>query len=265
MLLDFHTHAFPDALGPITVKRLGKAAHLEPQTDGTIGGLKEAMEQEGVDISVVHSIATKPSQQTNVNNFAIEVDKDSSFVAFGTVHPDAPDAMEELERLHAAGIRGIKFHPEYQQFYPDDEKMKLIYKKIASLGFVTLFHAGIDHGFPAPYHGMPERFVSASRWFDSPVVLAHWGALAMGEAVLKENCGLPLFLDTSFGYGVLSKELALKILDKHGIDNILFATDMPWQRPAWTLEHLNSLELSQQEMDKICYRNGAKLLGIKVK
>lgn len=262
MLMDFHTHAFPDALGPVTMKRLGEAAHLVPQTDGTLGGLKAAMEREGVDISVVHSIATKPSQQENVNKFAIEVDKDPSFVAFGTVHPDAPDALEMLERLRAAGIRGIKFHPEYQRFYPDEERMKPIYKKIADLGFVMLFHAGIDHGFPPPYHGMPECFAKAASWFETPVVCAHWGSLAMGEAVLEKLCGLPLWFDTSFGYDVLSKELALNILVKHGVDRILFASDMPWHIPSRELAFLNGLGLSESEMDKICYQNGAKLLGI---
>ena len=105
MLIDFHTHAFPER---IAARAIGKLSHdaggLAPQTDGTLSSLKEQMLTDGVDISVVHSIATSPKQQHNVNNFAMEIDKDDGIVAFGSVHPDAPDALEELERIHAAGF-----------------------------------------------------------------------------------------------------------------------------------------------------------------
>ena len=123
MLIDFHTHAFPEK---IAVRAIQKLAHdaggLTPQTDGTLGSLKAQMDRDGVDISVVHSIATNPKQQTNVNNFAMEIDRDPAFVAFGSVHPDAPDALSELERIKAAGLKGVKLHPEYQQFYADVRK-----------------------------------------------------------------------------------------------------------------------------------------------
>ena len=117
MLIDFHTHAFPGRIAPRAMAQLSRdAGGLVPQTDGTLESLKAEMAKDGVDISVVHSIATNPRQQTNVNSFAIEINKDPAIVAFGSIHPDAPDALEELERIHGAGLKGVKFHPEYQQF-----------------------------------------------------------------------------------------------------------------------------------------------------
>ena len=102
MVIDFHTHAFPEKIASAALSRLSHAAGgLKPQSEGTVFSLKEQMEKEGVDISVVHAIATKPAQQTNVNNYAIEMDKDPAVTAFGSVHPDAPDALFELERLRA--------------------------------------------------------------------------------------------------------------------------------------------------------------------
>ena len=143
MLIDFHTHAFPDKLAPRAIASLAHASGgLSPQTDGTVSALKAKMARDGVDISVVQSIATNPRQMTKVNDFAIEINVDPAIVAFGSVHPDAPDALEELERLKAAGLKGVKFHPEYQHFYANDEKMKPIYRKISELGLIALFHAG---------------------------------------------------------------------------------------------------------------------------
>ena len=263
MLIDFHTHAFPER---IAARAIGKLSHdaggLAPQTDGTLSSLKEQMLTDGVDISVVHSIATSPKQQHNVNNFAMEIDKDATIVAFGSVHPDAPDALEELERIHAAGLKGVKFHPEYQQFYADDEKMKPIYKKISSLGLVTLFHAGHDYGFPPPYHAMPEHLLRALKWFDSPVVAAHWGGVGCGGEVLEKLCGENIWLDLSFGYAAMSKPIARAIVDKHTPDRLLFASDMPWHRPEWELRLIRSLDLSESDREKILHGNAQSLLSL---
>ena len=263
MLIDFHTHAFPKKIATSAVERLSFAAGgLIPQTDGSLEGLKAEMLQDGVDLSVVHCIATKPSQQTNVNNFAIEANRDPAIVAFGSIHPDAPDALEELERLAEAGIRGIKLHPEYQQFYINDPKMKPIYRKISQLGLITLFHTGRDYGMAPPYHGMPEHLVQALGWFDAPVVAAHWGGVDCGEQVLELLCGKNLWFDLSFGYSALAKCIAQEIIDRHTPDRLLFGSDMPWHRPAWEKRLLDTLDISETDREKIFSGNAIKLLGL---
>ena len=263
MLIDFHTHAFPEKIAGRAIGSLAHAAGgLRPQTAGTAESLKAEMERDGVDIAVIQSIATNPHQQAKVNDFAMELNKDESLFAFGSVHPDATDALEELERIAAGGLKGVKFHPEYQGFYADDEKMKPIYKKISDLGLITLFHAGTDIGFPPPYHATPEHMKNALRWFDSPVVAAHWGGAGCGPEVLETLCGENLYFDLSFGYGVISKPIAQGIVDKHGPDRLLFGSDMPWHRPEWELRLINSLDLSDTDREKIFWKNAKHLLKI---
>lgn len=261
MLIDFHTHAFPERIAAMALGRLSYAAGgLVPQTGGTVETLKKRMQEDGVDRAVVLSIATNPSQQRKVNDFAIEVNAGDALYAFGSVHPDAPDALEELERLRAAGIRGVKFHPEYQSFYPDDEKMKPIYRKLSQLGMITLFHAGQDIGFLPPYHAMPQQLLGALKWLDTPVVAAHWGGMGCYEQVLETLCGRDLYFDLSFGYGVIPKGLAQRILDKHTPDRLLFGSDLPWHRPLWEKRLLDTLELSDGDREKICCGNALRLL-----
>ena len=263
MLIDFHTHAFPDRIAENAVKKLSHVGGgMQPQTNGTIASLKEEMKKDGVDISVVQNIATTPKQQHNVNNFAIEISRDSALVGFGSVHPDAPDWQDELERLHAAGIKGIKLHPEYQGFCVDDPKMKPVYKKISEYGFVTLFHSGQDYGYPPPYSCMPENMARALKWFDAPVVAAHWGAAGYGEQVLKYLCGENVYFDVSFGYCAMPKCVAQMIIDKHGVDRMLFGSDMPWHRPKWEMRLINSLDLNDADREKIYSGNAKKLLNI---
>ena len=65
MLIDFHTHAFPEK---IAARAVGSLAHgsggMVPQTDGTLARLKTEMDRDGIDISVVLSINAGPSLET---------------------------------------------------------------------------------------------------------------------------------------------------------------------------------------------------------
>ena len=263
MLIDFHTHIFPDTISEKAMAKLSYVSGgLVPQTKGTLSSLKEEMEKDEVDISVVLSIATNPKQQTNVNNFAYEINDEKSIFAFGSIHPDSENAIEELERIKEMGLKGVKLHPEYQGFYVDDEKMKPIYKKISSLGLITIFHAGYDYGYPPPYHCMPDNLLNALKWFDSPVIAAHWGGVSCGVEVINKLCGRDIFFDLSFGYGTMPKAIAEEIVNKHTPDKLLFASDMPWHRPAWEKQLIETLDLSDKDKDKIYYKNAMKLLNI---
>ena len=172
------------------------------------------------------------------------------------------DVLEELENIKAAGLKGVKLHPEYQCFYADDPKMKPIYRKISELGLITVFHAGLDYGFAPPYHAMPEHMLQALKWFDSHVVAAHWGGVDCGMAVLDKLCGQDIYFDISYGHACMPKPIAQAIIDRHGADRLLFGSDIPWHRPAWELRLLNALELTQEQRDKIFFRNALDLLKL---
>ncbi len=263
MTIDFHTHSFPEKIADRAIKKLSYASGgLIPNTDGTAEGLKKLMAEQNVDISVVLSIATNPTQQKNVNDYAASINDLKSIVSFGSVHPNAPDAISELERIKDLGLKGVKLHPDYQGFDVDDIKLKPIYKKISSLGLITLFHAGADHGFAPPYGCTPEKMATALTWFDTPVIAAHWGGIGYSEDVLKYLCTTDIYFDTAFGYSMLPKFYVQQIIKKHGTDKILFGTDAPWHTPTMEMRLLESLELSDNDMEKIKYLNAKKLLKI---
>ncbi len=264
MLIDFHTHCFPDKIAPRAIEKLAHASGgLMPYTDGTVGGLKRLMGESGVDTAVVLSIATNAHQQASVNDFAAAINNGRDIVAFGSVFPDAPDALDELDRIKALGLKGIKLHPDYQGFNVDDPKMKPIYQKISSLGLITVFHAGVDYGFPPPYGATPEKLATAVGWFDSPVVAAHWGGVDSGEGVLARLCGRDnLYFDTSFGYSMMSRYTAERILEKQTPARMVFGTDTPWHTAAMEWRLLDTLGLSDDEREAIASGNARKLLGI---
>ena len=260
MIFDIHTHAFPEKIAKKAMEILShRSGGLLPFTDGTIDGLSAFMKSEGVSAFAVQNIATNPAQMKKVNDFAASVKREGVF-PFGSVHPDAPDALEELERIREMGLFGIKLHPDYQGFFVDEERMRPIYKKASELSLVILFHTGYDFGFPAPYHCMPASLERALAYIDTPVIAAHWGGLSCGEAVIEKLCGLPLYFDTSFGYGTKPRDEALRIIEKHGTDKLLFGSDCPWHSPSMEKRLLSTLELSEGELSDIFWNNAMKLL-----
>ncbi len=262
MLIDFHTHCFPEKISQKAIEKLSYASGgLTPYTDGTVKGLKELMANKGVDKAVVLNIATNARQQKSVNDFAAEINS-NNIISFGSVFPYSDDCLCELERIKALGLKGVKLHPDYQGFNVDDDKMIPIYKKISALGLITIFHAGFDYGFPPPYGATPDKMEKALKYFETPVVAAHWGGIDCAEAVLKHLCGKEIYFDTSFGYGNMPKYFAQKILDTHTADKILFGTDSPWHTAQMELRLLNTLDLSRENMEKITHKNAERLLEI---
>ncbi len=262
MLIDFHTHAFPDRIAERAILTLADKAKIPYFTVGTLADTDEKMTQWGVDKRVMLSIATNPKQQTNVNNFAIEANERENIIAFGSVHPEAEDALDELCRIKSAGLKGIKLHPEYQDFYIDDEAMFPIYEKCIELDLIITFHTGRDLGYPDSLHASPDRILNvAERFLDGKFVLAHFGSSMMEQEVLEKLAGkIPYYMDTAFSAGYTDPDIALAIIRKHGADKILFASDCPWASSRATYDFINSLGLTQDEKDKIFYKNALHLL-----
>lgn len=148
MIIDFHTHVFPDKVAAKALPKLAAGSGgMEPVYDATVDGLESFLSKNGIGKAVALNISTNTHQQKSVNDFAVSLLKSDRIIPFGSVHPDSPDVFDELERLKAAGIKGIKLHPDYQGFFVDEKRMLPIYKKISELGFITVFHAGVDIGF----------------------------------------------------------------------------------------------------------------------
>lgn len=257
-------HAFPDALAAKALPLLSKCSGgVKPNYDATISGLESYLAKNNVDYAVVLNIATNPHQEKKVNDFAISLLEKKNIIPFGSVHPDSPNALSELERLAKAGIRGIKLHPDYQHFFVDDEKMFPIYKKIAELGFITVFHAGVDIGYPKPVHCTPERLLCALDLFDdAPVVAAHFGGWLLWDSVLEDLCGTKVYLDTAFSSGKMPPDYAKELIKAHGADKVLLGSDMPWSDTLDEVRFVQSLDLSAEDEEKILSNNAKRLLNI---
>ena len=129
MIIDFHTHTYPDEIAEKTVAKLGEEAGIEPHTDGTRHGLVESIKTAGIDYAVVLPVATSPHQVATINESAYKTNLSSGrrgILSFGGIHPDSPDYKRVLRGIASLGIRGIKLHPDYQGTFFDDIRYKKI-------------------------------------------------------------------------------------------------------------------------------------------
>lgn len=267
MYIDFHVHAFADNIAERAISQLlANSAEFGfvPSTDGTVSDLRRMLKEKNISKAVLLPIATKPSQQTIINNWAISV-KDDFFYPFGTVHPQAEDRFNELQRIKDSGLYGIKLHPDYQDFFVDDDKMIPLYKQCAQLGLPVLIHAGIDPLSPQLVHCTPQ---AAARVFDAvpemTLILAHGGGMLRWNDVEKYLAGKKgnLYFDISAISGYISHDQLSRIVKKHGADKILFGSDSPWSDPVNEINMVDSLDLTDEEKDMIFYKNAMDILHI---
>src|SRR5271157_156534 len=129
-IIDFHTHIFPDTLAQRAIDALKQySPESKAFTDGTLAGLKKSMRQNGVSRSVLLPIATKPAQVKTINATCKALMSDDC-VPFGTLHPETEDFEAEIASLASLHVKGIKFHPEYQDFYIDNPRLFPIYEAL---------------------------------------------------------------------------------------------------------------------------------------
>ena len=263
MIIDFHTHIFPEALAPRTIHALATRASISAYTDGTLRGLLDSMNMAGIDKSVILPVATKPSQFKTINEFAqiINNQHNDRLISFGGIHPDSEDYEGELRKLKSMGFDGIKLHPDYQGVMIDDPRMMRIIECADALDFIIVTHAGEDIGMPEPVHCPPER---ARRVIDSlhpkRFVLAHYGAWNQWDEVYDCLAGEDVYFDTGFIFDYIDTDLFMKIYEKHAKDKILFATDSPWSDASRSVAAIQNLPISDQEKEDILGNNALKLL-----
>ncbi|MFQ9801176.1 MAG: amidohydrolase family protein [Clostridia bacterium] len=166
---------FPDAIAGPAIQSLAERSHATPYRGGTAADLKASMLEGGIDKSVLLHIVTKPKQFANVHRFALAVAEDNpEFISFGSFHPDSEHWRDEIRQIARDGLKGIKLHPDYQNFYVDEERLYPMYEAIFEENLILVFHAGLDIGYPDIHHCTPSGFcvfplISRARPSFSPI------------------------------------------------------------------------------------------------
>lgn len=262
-IIDIHAHIYPDAIAAHAAETIGTFYGIPMSKNGSVSALIEASDKAGIAKNVVHSAAVTANRVSRINDFLMATVHAHSdrFTGLGTMHPDFENISEELERIKAGGLKGIKLHPDFQHFLLDDEKAINMFRIIADHDLPVLVHTG-DHRYP---YSQPERM---ARVLDAvpnlKAICAHLGGWSVWSDAWKVLAGRDnVWIDTCSSLYAVEPEEAVEIIRKYGVDHTFFGTDFPmWD--SW--EELNDrflkLPLTDEEREKILHINAEQFFNM---
>lgn len=261
-IIDMHSHIFPPGVAEKVINALETYYGSRWNGTGELDDLLRNLRQAKISRSVIFSSATKPSQVVPINNFLSRIQQQypELLIAFGTLHPDFPDCAAEVRRIRELGLHGLKFHPDFQQFCIDDPCMDKIYEAAGGT-LPLLFHTGDSR----TEYSKPERLLNIHRKYpELKLIAAHLGGYSEWEQSWKYLIGQDIWLDTSSSIRFIGPQEARRMVEAHGIDRVLFASDYPGDTQAQAVKEVMSMGFSPEENEKIFCRNAERLLGIRL-
>ncbi|MFZ2658511.1 MAG: amidohydrolase family protein [Victivallales bacterium] len=262
-IIDFHTHYFPDKIAHDAIISLEQKGAIKAFTEGTRSSLERSMSAAGIGLSLNLPVATSPDQVDSINRWS-EKNNTAPVLCAGAIHPLSENPDRIISGISDKGLRGIKMHPEYQDFSPDDVSLDPIWKACIRNSVFVIFHAGADVAFKMPFRSNPAKFAKLHKRFpELKMVLAHFGSWTQWDEVEKDLIGLDIFLDTSFTAGFIEDSKFTRLIRSHGADKVIFGTDSPWRDQSKEVKAISSLQLSDTELELVFHRNAEKLLGLK--
>ena len=180
-------------------------------------------------------------------------------------------AREARRLIEDYGVRGFKFHPSTQGFYPNDRKAYVLYEVIAEAGLPALFHTGQTGAGAGAPGGMGVRLKYSNPMFlddvaadfpDMPIIMAHpsfpWQDEALAVATHKPN----VFIDLS---GWSPKYFPANLIQYTNTllkDRILFGSDYPVITPDRWLADFEKLQIKPEVRPKVLKDNAVRLLKL---
>jgi predicted TIM-barrel fold metal-dependent hydrolase len=203
----------------------------------------------------------------------------SRFIGFFMFNPGAGEVAARLERaLGEQQLRGICLFPAMHGYRLDDERVKDVFAAAADRGAAVFVHCGVltvgvrkKLGLPSPFDlrlGDPLALAAVAARFPSvPVIVPHFGAGMLREALMAVEQCANIHLDTSSSNGWLKyypgltlEQVFRQALAVAGPERLLFGTDSSffprgWQQPIHAAQDAALLAIGATEDQRL------KILG----
>ncbi len=261
-IADAHTHVFPEALADKASQSICDFYGAAPGHHASIDCLLEQEKEAGVEVCLICSSAASERQVAHSNDFlGATVAAHPECLGLGTLFPGMASYDEELDKIEAFGLRGIKIHPDMQRVPIDAPESVEMYRAVAKRGLIALIHMGDDR-FD---YSEPQRLLNLKRQVpDLVAIAAHFGGYQAWEK--SYACPQPegIWYDTSSSLMFLSDDDAKRMLDKFGVERFLYGTDFPMWTPKTEIQRFldKPLGLSQREKEDVLYNNFARLFSL---
>jgi predicted TIM-barrel fold metal-dependent hydrolase len=234
---------------------------------------------QGVDAAIVFGIQSLALKMHTPNDAIAEYVKSHSdkMIGFMSIDPNAPDALDELERCHKTlGLRGIKMSPVYQDYHPCDEKARRVHRRAEQLGLPILTHSAfqsisatrMEWANPLLYDPVAREFPNLR------IIMAHIGLPWFQDAMVMVYKHKHIYADVSpaMHHGWLYQALAT-FQEFRVMHKLLFGSDFPVGTPEHVQTSLKNINQSVSGtglakidsglIDELIHRDSLSLLGLR--
>lgn len=258
-IIDMHTHVYPEPIAMKAARSIRNYYHLGDNMDGTVDTLLERGKAAGVTDYLILPVAVKPEHVHHINEFTLrQMGEHACFTGFGTIHLDMEDLMEEVERIPAMGLKGIKIHPDCQHFNIDDPRLFPVYEAVEGR-LPMMIHMGderYDYSHPARLRKVLQQFPGLQ------VCAAHFGGHTMYETAKEYLSDTNCIMDISSTLMFLDKKAAEDYVNHYGAERLAFGTDYPVWDPKWEVDLFLSLNLTDDRKEQIAWKTAARFLNL---
>lgn len=277
--IDVHTHVHasvhgqaPDSEALAGMAEYFRAESFTPFSARDIATYYRAREMAAV-IFGVDTLGDDTEAPSNEEIAELAAENSDVLIPFASVDPARGDAgVEQARKLVVDhGVRGFKFHPSAQRFFPNDPAAYPLYEVIAEHGLIALFHTGHTGVGAATRAGGGIRLKYSNPMYvddvavdfpDMPIILAHpsfpWQDEALSVALHKPQVHIDL---SGWAPKYFPPQLVhhANTLLKH---KMLFGTDYPMITPERWLSDFAKAGFRDEVRPLILKENAVRLFGL---
>lgn len=280
--IDFHTHAEEpcgchpddgyDALQS-SMAEYFRAPWKHPPTVPETAAHYRAQNIAAVIFPVDAERETGYRRYANEEVAGIAAENSDVLVPFASIDPwKGKMGVREARRLmRSFGIKGFKFHPTMQGFYPNDRMAYALYEAIEAEGGIALFHTGqtgVGSGMPGG-NGMRLKYSNpmhmddvAVDFPDLKIILAHpsfpWQDEALAVAQHKPN----VYIDLSGWSPKYFPDILVRYCNSILKKKVLFGSDWPMIAPERWLNDFERIAIRDEVRPDILKNNAARVLRL---
>ncbi len=275
--IDFHIHPPKEPGKPPTRFHSAMATYFKSPPELTLEELAaKYKELDYMAVVLANDDRTAQGDEWDSNDWVASISKryPDTFIGFGSVDPWMGKlAVKEVERAHKElGLKGIKFIPMTQEFYPNERRFYPIYEKIAELGMIAMFHTGttgVGAGLPGG-GGVHLKYTKPIPYIDDiaadipelTIVMAHqafpWVEEQLAVLVHKPN----VYMDISGWSPKYFNPLLIQYASTLIKHKVLFGSDYPALTPERWVRDFEGAPFWDEARPLIMLENAKRILGM---
>lgn len=259
-LIDIHTHIYPPAIARKAAASIREFYHLgTEEMDGTAKTLLCKGDRAGIDRFVILPVAVRPDRTRHINEFILEqLAEQPRFIGFGTIHAAMENLTDEVKFIMDNKLKGVKMHPDTQEFAIDDPRLFPAYEEMEGK-LPVLFHMGdvrYDYSHPTKLRRVMELFPKLQ------VIAAHFGGYGMYETAYECLHDKDCIFDVSSSLMFMEKGVGEKYINRYGAERMAFGTDYPLWNPVQETKRFLELDLTDEQFEQIGHKTIERFLNL---